>query len=200
MHFQIHVHILKGNSYYSCCFPCFSWRDNPMLPSGVLYEGVSDEPILLSGGSAAQSSTIQCFDALLCIRHEDETGKHAFLSTFDPFRWRSWISHTVCAASWLLWMRIFPRQAIIFILSRSLFCSLHQLTQSRSFPDTHERLHASRPPSADRNSLCLSIAARLHPVLLRLWSLPHLQLLCLRPGGFTKLSPQYRDQVCHCSR
>ncbi|KAA8583678.1 hypothetical protein FQN60_014886 [Etheostoma spectabile] len=49
------------------------WRDNPMLPRGLLYEGVSNEPILLSGGSAAQSSTIQCFDALLCIQHEDET-------------------------------------------------------------------------------------------------------------------------------
>ncbi|XP_028445484.1 indoleamine 2,3-dioxygenase 2-like isoform X1 [Perca flavescens] len=50
------------------------WRDNPMLPNGLLYEGVSNEPILLSGGSAAQSSTIQCFDALLSIQHEDETG------------------------------------------------------------------------------------------------------------------------------
>lgn len=60
-----------------------------MLPRGVMYEGVSDEPILLSGGSAAQSSAIQCFDALLCIQHEEETGKHALPSTFDPFRWLS---------------------------------------------------------------------------------------------------------------
>ncbi|CAJ1067242.1 indoleamine 2%2C3-dioxygenase 2-like isoform X1 [Xyrichtys novacula] len=50
------------------------WRDNPLLPRGLLYEGVSDEPIFLSGGSAAQSSAIQCFDTLLCIQHEDETG------------------------------------------------------------------------------------------------------------------------------
>uniref|UniRef100_A0A8C6L5E5 Indoleamine 2,3-dioxygenase 1 n=1 Tax=Nothobranchius furzeri TaxID=105023 RepID=A0A8C6L5E5_NOTFU len=50
------------------------WRDNPMLPRGVLYEGVSNEPISLSGGSAAQSSSIQCFDALLCVQHEGETG------------------------------------------------------------------------------------------------------------------------------
>uniref|UniRef100_UPI0037E94824 indoleamine 2,3-dioxygenase 2-like n=1 Tax=Semicossyphus pulcher TaxID=241346 RepID=UPI0037E94824 len=49
------------------------WQGNPLLPRGLLYEGVSDEPIFLSGGSAAQSSTIQCFDALLCIQHEDET-------------------------------------------------------------------------------------------------------------------------------
>ncbi|XP_030604435.1 indoleamine 2,3-dioxygenase 2-like [Archocentrus centrarchus] len=59
------------------------WRDNPMLPRGVLYEGVSDEPILLSGGSAAQSSAIQCFDALLCIQHEDETG--AFLTRMREY-------------------------------------------------------------------------------------------------------------------
>uniref|UniRef100_A0A668U2Z8 Indoleamine 2,3-dioxygenase 1 n=1 Tax=Oreochromis aureus TaxID=47969 RepID=A0A668U2Z8_OREAU len=59
------------------------WRDNPMLPRGVLYEGVSDEPILLSGGSAAQSSAIQCFDALLCIQHEEETG--AFLTRMRDY-------------------------------------------------------------------------------------------------------------------
>uniref|UniRef100_A0A668U2T8 Indoleamine 2,3-dioxygenase 1 n=1 Tax=Oreochromis aureus TaxID=47969 RepID=A0A668U2T8_OREAU len=58
------------------------WRDNPMLPRGVLYEGVSDEPILLSGGSAAQSSAIQCFDALLCIQHEEET---AFLTRMRDY-------------------------------------------------------------------------------------------------------------------
>ncbi|XP_041803466.1 indoleamine 2,3-dioxygenase 2-like isoform X2 [Chelmon rostratus] len=59
------------------------WRDNPMLPRGLLYEGVSNEPILLSGGSAAQSSAIQCFDALLCIQHEDETG--AFLTRMRDY-------------------------------------------------------------------------------------------------------------------
>ncbi|XP_059215602.1 indoleamine 2,3-dioxygenase 2-like [Centropristis striata] len=59
------------------------WRDNPMLPKGLLYEGVSNEPILLSGGSAAQSSSIQCFDALLCIQHEDETG--AFLTRMRDY-------------------------------------------------------------------------------------------------------------------
>uniref|UniRef100_A0A671UP70 Indoleamine 2,3-dioxygenase 1 n=1 Tax=Sparus aurata TaxID=8175 RepID=A0A671UP70_SPAAU len=59
------------------------WQDNPMLPRGLVYEGLSDEPILLSGGSAAQSSAIQCFDALLCIRHEDETG--AFLTRMRDY-------------------------------------------------------------------------------------------------------------------
>ncbi|TMS04868.1 Indoleamine 2,3-dioxygenase 2 [Larimichthys crocea] len=59
------------------------WRDNPMLPRGLLYEGVSNEPILLSGISAAQSSTIQCFDALLRIQHEDET--QAFLTRMRDY-------------------------------------------------------------------------------------------------------------------
>ncbi|XP_072246451.1 indoleamine 2,3-dioxygenase 2-like [Leuresthes tenuis] len=59
------------------------WRDNPMLPRGLLYEGVSNEPISLSGGSAAQSSAIQCFDALLCIQHEGETG--AFLTRMRDY-------------------------------------------------------------------------------------------------------------------
>ncbi|KAM9364467.1 indoleamine 2,3-dioxygenase 2-like isoform 2-T2 [Pholidichthys leucotaenia] len=59
------------------------WRDNPMLPRGLLYEGVSNEPILLSGGSAAQSSSIQCFDALLGIQHEDEAG--AFLTCMRDY-------------------------------------------------------------------------------------------------------------------
>ncbi|XP_040906568.1 indoleamine 2,3-dioxygenase 2-like [Toxotes jaculatrix] len=59
------------------------WRDNPMLPNGLLYEGVSKEPIFLSGGSAAQSSAIQCFDALLGIQHEDETG--AFLTRMRDY-------------------------------------------------------------------------------------------------------------------
>ncbi|KAM6922870.1 indoleamine 2,3-dioxygenase 2-like [Lycodopsis pacificus] len=59
------------------------WRDNPKLPRGLLYEGVSNEPISLSGASAAQSSAIQCFDALLCIQHEDEAG--AFLTSMRDY-------------------------------------------------------------------------------------------------------------------
>uniref|UniRef100_A0A8C6UR20 Indoleamine 2,3-dioxygenase 1 n=1 Tax=Neogobius melanostomus TaxID=47308 RepID=A0A8C6UR20_9GOBI len=59
------------------------WRDNPMLPNGLVYEDISDEPVLLSGGSAGQSSSIQCFDALLCVRHYDETA--AFLARMREY-------------------------------------------------------------------------------------------------------------------
>uniref|UniRef100_A0A3P8WHX0 Indoleamine 2,3-dioxygenase 2-like n=1 Tax=Cynoglossus semilaevis TaxID=244447 RepID=A0A3P8WHX0_CYNSE len=65
-------------SYISGASKCFRWKNSPLLPRGLLYEGVSDEPIRLSGLSAAQSSTIQCFDALLCIQHEDEAGRKTF--------------------------------------------------------------------------------------------------------------------------
>lgn len=112
---------------------------------------------------------------------------------------REWISLFVqsvdcadrkCFRGWLL-----------FSFSQSLFfCSLHWFGLSRSFPDTHEGLHASCPSSADRDSVWLSISARLHPVPLQLWSLPGLQVLCLSAGGFTELPPQYCDQVCHCAR
>ncbi|XP_031730272.1 indoleamine 2,3-dioxygenase 2-like [Anarrhichthys ocellatus] len=59
------------------------WQDNPKLPRGLLYESVSNEPISLSGASAARSSAIQCFDALLCIQHEDEAG--AFLTSMRDY-------------------------------------------------------------------------------------------------------------------
>ncbi|XP_028279278.1 indoleamine 2,3-dioxygenase 2-like isoform X2 [Parambassis ranga] len=59
------------------------WRDNPAIPRGLLYEGVSNEPIFLSGGSAAQSSAIQCFDTLLGVQHDNESG--AFLTRMRDY-------------------------------------------------------------------------------------------------------------------
>lgn len=172
-----------------------------MLPRGLVYEGLSDEPILLSGGSAAQSSAIQCFDALLCIRHEDETGKGAFPSTFGPSVAAHEWNRAVCAVSWIVRQRKSPGKVVIFFLSMAFFsCSLHRFALSRSLPDTHEGLHASCPPSADRNPVRLSVSARLHPVPLQLRPLPGLQRVCLGAGGFKELPPKYRDQVHHCPR
>jgi len=39
------------------------------LSDGLIYEGVSEEPRKLKGGSQAQSSSIQCFDAALGLVH-----------------------------------------------------------------------------------------------------------------------------------
>uniref|UniRef100_A0A3P8WHW3 Indoleamine 2,3-dioxygenase 2-like n=1 Tax=Cynoglossus semilaevis TaxID=244447 RepID=A0A3P8WHW3_CYNSE len=71
-------------SYISGASKCFRWKNSPLLPRGLLYEGVSDEPIRLSGLSAAQSSTIQCFDALLCIQHEDEAAYLKSMRDYMP--------------------------------------------------------------------------------------------------------------------
>ncbi|XP_068422766.1 indoleamine 2,3-dioxygenase 1 [Clinocottus analis] len=54
------------------------WKDNPCMPKGLVYEGVQAEPMEYSGGSAAQSSLLHCFDELLGVQHEAKSG--AFLN------------------------------------------------------------------------------------------------------------------------
>ncbi|XP_068776955.1 indoleamine 2,3-dioxygenase 2 isoform X2 [Struthio camelus] len=49
------------------------WKDNPAMPDGLVYEGVSAEPMAYSGGSAAQSTVLHAFDELLGIRHSEES-------------------------------------------------------------------------------------------------------------------------------
>ncbi|KAJ8285916.1 hypothetical protein GJAV_G00032450 [Gymnothorax javanicus] len=53
------------------------WKDNTSLVDGLVYEGVQAEPMQFSGGSAAESSLLHCFDELLGVSHESESG--AFL-------------------------------------------------------------------------------------------------------------------------
>ncbi|XP_057553951.1 indoleamine 2,3-dioxygenase 2 [Hippopotamus amphibius kiboko] len=48
------------------------WKDNPAMPAGLVYEGVSKEPLSYSGGSAAQSTVLHAFDEFLGIRHSKE--------------------------------------------------------------------------------------------------------------------------------
>ncbi|XP_018418761.1 PREDICTED: indoleamine 2,3-dioxygenase 2 [Nanorana parkeri] len=46
------------------------WKDNPNMPEGLIYEGVSEEPLHFSGGSAGQSTIFHAFDELLGIQHK----------------------------------------------------------------------------------------------------------------------------------
>ncbi|KAG2450683.1 hypothetical protein HYH02_004522 [Chlamydomonas schloesseri] len=46
------------------------WRNNPDLPQGLIYEGVSDQPVKLYGETGAQSSVLHAFDAALGVQHE----------------------------------------------------------------------------------------------------------------------------------
>ncbi|NXW76636.1 hypothetical protein DUI87_28392 [Hirundo rustica rustica] len=48
------------------------WKDNPAMPHGLIYEGVSPEPLAYSGGSAAQSTVLHAFDELLGICHRQD--------------------------------------------------------------------------------------------------------------------------------
>lgn len=45
------------------------------MPLGLIYEGVSKEPLEYSGGSAAQSTVLHAFDEFLGICHDKESGK-----------------------------------------------------------------------------------------------------------------------------
>ncbi|NXQ04433.1 I23O2 dioxygenase, partial [Vidua macroura] len=53
------------------------WKDNPAMAQGLVYEGVSPEPMAFSGGSAAQSTVLHAFDELLGICHREDSA--AFL-------------------------------------------------------------------------------------------------------------------------
>ncbi|XP_068128443.1 indoleamine 2,3-dioxygenase 2 isoform X2 [Hyperolius riggenbachi] len=70
------------------------WKDNPNMPEGLTYEGVSEEPHYYSGGTAAQSTIYHAFDELLGIRHKGDSAdfllkmRHYMLPSHMSFiRW-----------------------------------------------------------------------------------------------------------------
>ncbi|NXH23923.1 I23O2 dioxygenase, partial [Myiagra hebetior] len=68
------------------------WKDNPAMPHGLIYEGVSPEPMAYSGGSAAQSTVLHAFDELLGICHREDSA--AFLHRmrdYMPQRHRAFV-------------------------------------------------------------------------------------------------------------
>ena len=59
------------------------------MPNGLVYEGVQAEPMQYSGGSAAQSSLLHCFDELLGVKHEEKSGEmvdFSFLIDYNSVR------------------------------------------------------------------------------------------------------------------
>jgi len=51
------------------------WKNNPSLPVGIIYEGVSESPMMYYGGSAAQSSLIPMLDIAFGISHDSNKSK-----------------------------------------------------------------------------------------------------------------------------
>lgn len=48
------------------------WKNNPNFPQGVVYEGVSSDPMYFHGGSAAQSAVLHAFDEALGVKHKSQ--------------------------------------------------------------------------------------------------------------------------------
>ncbi|KAL4239444.1 Indoleamine 2 [Mactra antiquata] len=65
---------LSPETFYDCLRPFLTgWGgESSPLPDGIVYEGISDQPRKMTGGSAAQSSTVQCIDSVLGIKHEKD--------------------------------------------------------------------------------------------------------------------------------
>nr|DBA32123.1 TPA: hypothetical protein GDO54_007866 [Pyxicephalus adspersus] len=49
------------------------WKDNPNMPEGLIYEGISEEPLQVSGVSATQSTIYHALDELFGIQHKPES-------------------------------------------------------------------------------------------------------------------------------
>ncbi|XP_042276690.1 indoleamine 2,3-dioxygenase 1 [Thunnus maccoyii] len=79
----MHVYVEPSVFYGIMRIYLSGWKDNPCMPRGLVYEGVQIEPMEYSGGSAAQSSLLHCFDELLGVNHETKSG--AFLTRMRDY-------------------------------------------------------------------------------------------------------------------
>ncbi|XP_018525289.1 indoleamine 2,3-dioxygenase 1 [Lates calcarifer] len=79
----MHVYVKPSIFYGIMRIYLSGWKDNPSMPKGLVYEGVQTEAMEYSGGSAAQSSLLHCFDELLGIKHGENSG--AFLTRMRDY-------------------------------------------------------------------------------------------------------------------
>ncbi len=61
--------------------PASGWRNNPALPHGLVYQGVSKTPMELYGATGAQSSVLPALDGALGVEHPAK-GTPAHLSAY----------------------------------------------------------------------------------------------------------------------
>ncbi|XP_064031557.1 indoleamine 2,3-dioxygenase 2 [Pogoniulus pusillus] len=80
---RMHDHVDPAVFYTVIRIFLSGWKDNPAMPEGLIYEGVAEEPLGYSGGSAAQSSILHAFDELLGIRHSQHSS--AFLQRMRDY-------------------------------------------------------------------------------------------------------------------
>nr|Q01966.2 RecName: Full=Myoglobin [Haliotis diversicolor]BAA18961.1 IDO-like myoglobin [Haliotis diversicolor]CAA48412.1 myoglobin [Haliotis diversicolor] len=76
---------LTPDHFYNVLRPFLGGFGGPASPisGGLIYEGVSDAPVTMIGGSAAQSSAMQLLDNLLGVTHSPD--KQAFLDEISNY-------------------------------------------------------------------------------------------------------------------
>ncbi|KAM6954439.1 indoleamine 2,3-dioxygenase 1 [Aplochiton taeniatus] len=79
----MHIYVEPSVFYGIMRIYLSGWKDNASMPEGLLYDGVQMEPMEYSGGSAAQSSLLHCFDELLGVKHEAKSA--AFLARMRDY-------------------------------------------------------------------------------------------------------------------
>ncbi|KAL2296359.1 hypothetical protein Nmel_018663 [Mimus melanotis] len=127
------------------------WKDNPAMPHGLIYEGVSPEPLAFSGGSAAQSSVLHAFDELLGICHRQDTAfvralrgagsvRRCVLASGDA-RLRAAFNRCVCALTDF-------RSQHIAIVTKYIAIAATKARARRAEPGASAGPSAGKPPAA----------------------------------------------------